>query len=57
MEYRKGDRVNHRIYGPGTVLDVNPKKGAVKIKFDSLQTFRTIAGNYEGMRKEGVNNA
>lgn len=51
MEYRAGDRVHHRIYGNGTVLNVDVKKGAIKIQFDSLETFRTIASNYEGMTK------
>ncbi len=51
MEYRKGDRVHHRIYGNGTVLEVNTKLKAIKIKFDKLDTFRTIASNYEGMTK------
>ena len=55
MEYTKGDQVNHCLYGLGTVLEVDEKTRGVKIKFDELQTIRTIASNFKGMTKGGQN--
>ena len=35
-------RVNHPVFGEGTVVEVNKKDGCYFIKFDTLKTMRTI---------------
>ncbi len=46
-----GDRVKHRLFGLGTVLEVMPD--SVKIKFDALATSRNIRKDYKGISKAG----
>ncbi len=38
-----GARVQHEILGAGTILDVNPEKGAYLVQFDRLTTPRSIS--------------
>jgi DNA helicase II / ATP-dependent DNA helicase PcrA len=35
-------RVNHHVFGDGTIIEVNKKDGCYFIKFDTLKTMRTI---------------
>lgn len=51
--YKTGDRVKHRLFGLGTVLEVMPD--SVKIKFDILATSRNIRKDYKGISKAGEN--
>ena len=39
---KEGDRVRHRIFGPGTIRGVDPDKSAYTIRFDDLDTDRQI---------------
>ena len=39
---KEGDRVRHRIFGPGTIRGVDPDKSAYIIRFDDLDTDRQI---------------
>ena len=39
---QEGDRVRHRIFGPGTIRGVDPDKSAYIIRFDDLDTDRQI---------------
>ena len=41
--FEAGQRVRHDILGPGTVVAVDADKGAHVVKFDSLETLRTIS--------------
>ena len=38
-----GQRVRHAVFGEGTVMDVDNNKGAHIIKFDAMDTPRTIS--------------
>ena len=40
---KPGDRVRHAVFGAGTVLAIDTEKGATVIRFDSLETPRSIA--------------
>ena len=41
--FSPGQRVRHSLFGPGSVLDVDPERNAYRIKFDSLDTPRQIS--------------
>ncbi len=41
-QFRPGDRIRHSIMGEGTILSVDEKAGSYSIRFDELQTPRTI---------------
>lgn len=41
-KFQKGDRVEHKIFGPGTIVLVNERAFCYTIKFDSLKTERNI---------------
>lgn len=38
-----GTRVRHKVFGPGTVQDVNSENGTCCVKFDSLSTTRWLS--------------
>ena len=38
-----GARVRHKVFGPGTVQDVNAENGTCCVKFDSLSTTRWLS--------------
>jgi DNA helicase-2/ATP-dependent DNA helicase PcrA len=39
----EGDRVEHRVFGPGTIMKINDEEEEIEIQFDSLKTPRSIA--------------
>lgn len=41
--YKKGDRIVHKVFGKGTILDVDTKECASLIAFDSMDTPRKIS--------------
>lgn len=41
--FKPGQRVRHEIMGVGTVIDIDPDRAAYIIKFESIQTARTIS--------------
>ena len=41
--HRPGDRVRHAVFGEGTVLAIDEEKGATVVRFDALETPRSIA--------------
>ena len=41
--FAPGQRVRHAIFGPGTVLDTDPVKGAHIVQFDDMRTPRAIS--------------
>jgi len=43
LDLHEGDRVRHRVFGDGTVVEINIDEEAVMVKFDSMQTTRAIA--------------
>jgi DNA helicase-2/ATP-dependent DNA helicase PcrA len=43
LDLHEGDRVRHRVFGDGTILEINEEEEAVMVKFDSMPTARTIA--------------
>ncbi len=51
IDYQKGDRVKHRVFGAGTVIGLDRKAGGVIVQFDSLRTERTISKSFKGMHK------
>ena len=38
-----GQRVEHAMFGPGTVLEVDLDRGAYSVQFDSMETPRKIS--------------
>ena len=38
-----GQRVRHEILGPGTVTDIDTDRAAYVVKFDSVETPRTLS--------------
>ncbi len=38
-----GDLVEHPVFGPGTVLEIDPEKQAIVVQFDKLNTRRTLS--------------
>ncbi len=38
-----GNRIQHPIFGKGTILEVDMERGAYLIRFDEMQTFRSIS--------------
>ena len=38
-----GQRVRHAMFGPGTILEVDPDRGAYSIQFDAMETPRKIS--------------
>lgn len=38
-----GDRIQHPIFGKGMILEVDMERGAYLIRFDEMQTFRSIS--------------
>ncbi len=38
----EGDRVGHEVFGPGTIVAVDPRASAYTIRFDNLPTERTL---------------
>lgn len=51
MEYKKGDTVEHKVFGSGVVVEVLPD--SVKIKFDNLATTRNIRKGFAGLWPKG----
>ncbi len=47
-----GDTVEHHVFGRGTILAIDEKRGSYSIKFDKLQLPRNISSGY--FRKEHV---
>jgi DNA helicase-2/ATP-dependent DNA helicase PcrA len=43
LDLHAGDRVRHRVFGDGTIIEINEKEEAVMVKFDSMPTVRAIA--------------
>ena len=43
LDLHEGDRVRHRVFGDGTIIEINVEEEAVMVKFDSMPTARTIA--------------
>ncbi len=43
LNYTIGQRVRHLVFGEGTVLDIDRSKAALLIKFDRMDTPRTIS--------------
>ncbi|WP_348982146.1 CarD family transcriptional regulator [Desulfosporosinus sp. OT] len=41
--FRPGDRIVHSIMGAGEVMGINREKAAYLIKFDGLETVRSIS--------------
>ena len=41
--FAKGDKISHRIFGEGEILNLNLDKGAYLIKFDEMDTPREIS--------------
>lgn len=41
--YEKGQRVRHTVFGAGTVVDIDSEKGAHVVKFDGIETPRSIS--------------
>lgn len=42
-DFAAGDRIKHAIFGKGFILEVDIKRGAYLIRFDEMQTFRSIS--------------
>lgn len=42
-DFAAGDRIKHAIFGKGSILEVDIKRGAYLIRFDEMQTFRSIS--------------
>lgn len=42
-DFAVGDRIKHAIFGKGSILEVDIKRGAYLIRFDEMQTFRSIS--------------
>ena len=40
---QSGTRVRHSVFGPGTVLEADPDRGAYRVQFDDLETPRQIS--------------
>lgn len=38
-----GDRIQHPIFGKGSILEVDTERGAYLIRFDEMETFRSIS--------------
>lgn len=43
LDLHMGDRVRHRVFGDGTIIEIDEKEEAVYVKFDSMNTTRAIA--------------
>ena len=43
LDLHEGDRVRHRVFGDGTIIEINVEEEAVMVKFDSMTTPRAIA--------------
>ena len=43
LDLHEGDRIRHRVFGDGTILEINVNEEAVMVKFDSMMTPRAIA--------------
>ena len=41
--FEAGTRIKHRVFGAGTILDVNDNAGAYAIQFDNVETPRSIS--------------
>ena len=41
--YPVGQKIQHKIFGPGTIVDVDTEKSAYAILFDGMETPRTIS--------------
>ena len=41
--FEPGQRVEHAVFGPGTILDLNGKEGCYHVKFDRIETARVIS--------------
>ena len=42
-QFQPGDRVTHRIMGSGVIVDIDADKGAYIIKFDDIETVRSMS--------------
>ncbi|MBO4848301.1 MAG: UvrD-helicase domain-containing protein [Clostridia bacterium] len=52
-QFEAGQRVDHPILGPGTIIDVDVKNGANIVKFDSMDTPRAISFKAKLMVRSG----
>lgn len=43
LTFTAGDRIRHKAFGCGTILELDQEKGAYVIKFDKIDTPRSIA--------------
>lgn len=43
IEFSKGDRIKHGVFGTGTIVDIDKTKGAYIIQFDGLDTPRSLS--------------
>lgn len=50
-QYRAGDFVTHRIFGPGVVVGLLP--GVAIVQFNKLETVRNIRMDADYMKKTG----
>jgi DNA helicase-2/ATP-dependent DNA helicase PcrA len=41
--FQIGDRVRHSVMGAGEIVDIDTAKGAYVIRFDALETVRSIS--------------
>lgn len=44
--YKIGDKVNHHIFGDGIIIDIDEKRNSYLIKFDKLESNRSISKSY-----------
>lgn len=43
LDLHEGDRVRHRVFGEGTIVEINVEEEAVMVQFDQMHTTRAIA--------------
>lgn len=49
-----GDRIKHKIFGEGTIIEVNLARKSYKIEFDKMNTIRDIFMNYFNNDNNGI---
>lgn len=56
--YHVGDKVEHHVFGSGTIQEIDQKRNSYLIKFDSMEFPRNISGGYfENPRTKETNSA
>ena len=45
MVHKEGDRINHTVFGTGTIVHVDAKNKIYVIKFDGFETARSISAH------------